>query len=63
MFESEPAKPRAPSNSVELHVSYENTNICKLIEMLQMPRAEMETFNGYQLKYWNFIKSFDASVG
>lgn len=27
-----------------------------------MPRAEMETFNRNLSKYWNFMKSFDATV-
>ena len=40
-----------------------SNDICKLIEMLQLPKAELQNFNGDPLKYWNFVRSFDAAVG
>lgn len=40
-----------------------SNDLCKLIEMLQLPKAELQNFDGDPLKYWSFVRSFDGAVG
>ena len=34
-----------------------------IVETLQLPKRELQCFNGNPLKYWSFIRSFQACVG
>ena len=33
-----------------------------IVDVLQLPKAELHTFDGNPLKYWQFIKAFENSV-
>ena len=35
----------------------------EMMQVLQMPKTEMVTFDGDPVKYWTFIKSFENAVG
>ncbi|XP_022102428.1 uncharacterized protein LOC110985607 [Acanthaster planci] len=35
----------------------------EMIDTMQLPKCELTKFDGEPLKYWMFIKSFDATVG
>ena len=36
--------------------------LLQMINMTQLPKAELMTFNGYPLEFWVFMRSFDNSI-
>ena len=34
-----------------------------MINIMQLPKAELMTFNGDPLEFWMFMRSFDNSIG
>lgn len=65
--------PNAPEwQDVKNGVSQNNTNTefmqtisqqQRLLEFMQLPKAELVTFDGDPLQYWTFIRSFENTVG
>lgn len=63
---SEESIPMATSNQFphrQYNVSEGSSDICRLIETLQLPKAEIGKFSGEPLEYWNFRRAFDTAVG
>ena len=56
------------SQGKEQHVG-PNSTICdeprllQMINIMQLPKAELMTFNGDPLEFWMFMRSFDNSIG
>ena len=52
----------------EQHVG-PNSTVCneprllQMISIMQLPKAELMTFNGDPLEFWMFMRSFDNSIG
>ena len=57
-----------PVQGKEQHV-IPNSPVCdeprllQMINIMQLPKAELMTFNGNPLEFWMFIRSFDNSIG
>ena len=57
-----------PAQDKEQHVS-PNSALCdeprllQMINIMQLPKAELMTFNGDPLEFWMFMRSFDNSIG
>ena len=57
-----------PVQGKEQHVS-PNSTVCdeprllQMINIMQLPKAELMTFNGDPLEFWMFMRSFDNSIG
>ena len=47
----------------QYNVSGGSSDICRLIETLQLPPAEIGKFSGDPLQYWSFRRAFDTAVG
>ncbi|XP_038061252.1 uncharacterized protein LOC119731982 [Patiria miniata] len=65
-----PTPAAAPSNQLQpdtgylLHELIRDTRVHQqsLVEALQLPKAELTTFDGDPLKYWTFIREFQNTV-
>ena len=57
-----------PAQGREQHVG-PNSTVCdeprllQMISIMQLPKAELMTFNGDPLEFWMFMCSFDNSIG
>ena len=53
----------ADSNDLAQLISQGQRNQQQVLEALQMPKAELFSYDGDPMKYWMFIRAFDNNVG
>ena len=57
-----------PAQGKEQHVGpnstvFDEPCLLQMINIMQLPKAELMTFNGDPLEFWMFMRSFDNSIG
>ena len=58
----ETTTPTVEEGSISQLVEQNQLQQQRLLEVIQMPRAELLTFDGDPLQYWTFMRSFENSV-
>ena len=41
----------------------DESHLLQMINIMQLPKTELMTFNGDTLEFWMFMRSFDSSIG